>query len=118
MFNCCRSLKKVSKKNPEPVIQFAEEYINHPNEEIRRKIWHGVELHGRTNPEDVLPILIQLQNIKSMCIRNMVVHDVGQISYKENCLENESRSFPSQYATSGIFLRMVSSTNLKLSNSK
>lgn len=81
------SLKKMGEKNPEPTLNFAKKFLNHPDPEIRRLMVHGIELRGRTHPEDVLPILHQLQNEVTPRVRNMIIHVIGQISYKEGCLE-------------------------------
>lgn len=81
------SLKKMGEKNPEPTLNFAKKFLNHPDPEIRRLMVHGIELRGRTHPEDVLPILYQLQNEVTPRVRNMIIHVIGQISYKEGCLE-------------------------------
>jgi hypothetical protein len=81
------SLKKMGEKNPEPTLKFAQRFLNHQDPEIRRLMVHGIELRGRTHPEDVLPILYQLQNEVTPRVRNMIIHVIGQISYKEGCLE-------------------------------
>jgi hypothetical protein len=49
---------------------------------------HGIELRGRTHPEDVLPVLYKLQNEENKRVRDMIIHVLGQISYKNGCLEN------------------------------
>lgn len=81
------SLKRMGDKNPKPTLNFAQKFINHPDPEVRRLIVHGIELRGRTHPEEVLPLLYQLQNEVTPRVKNMVIHVIGQISYKEGCLE-------------------------------
>ncbi|MBN2088897.1 HEAT repeat domain-containing protein [candidate division KSB1 bacterium] len=81
------SFKKMSEKNPEPVLKFAREYIHHPDIEIRREMCHGIELRGRTHPEDVLPILQELEFDTAPRVYNTIIHVIGQISYKKGCLE-------------------------------
>ncbi|MDO8870939.1 MAG: HEAT repeat domain-containing protein [Methanobacteriaceae archaeon] len=81
------SLKKMGEKNPQPTLIFVQKFLNHPDPEIRRLMVHGIELRGRTHPEDVLFILHQLQNEVTPRVRNMIIHVIGQISYKEGCLE-------------------------------
>ncbi len=81
------SIKKMGEKNPEPVLQWATKYLQHENKEIRREICHGIELRGRTHPEDILPILKELQHDKTARVKNTLVHVIGQIAYKKNCLE-------------------------------
>lgn len=80
------SLKKMSKKNPKPVLNWADTYSNHSEKQIRRQICHGIELRGRTHPEDVLPILAKLQFEETKRVRDTLVHVLGQISYKKGCL--------------------------------
>ena len=81
------SLKKMAEKNPVPVLAFAKNYLAHPDKEIRREICHGIELRGRTHPEDILPLLRELQYDTTARVSNTLVHVIGQISYKKGCLE-------------------------------
>jgi len=81
------SMKKMGEKNPIPVIEWSRGYLHHPNKEIRREICHGIELRGRTHPEDILPLLKELQFDKTKRVRSTLVHVIGQISYKKGCLE-------------------------------
>ncbi len=81
------SIKKMGEKNPKPTIAFAKIYLHHPDKEIRREICHGIELRGRTHPQDILPLLKELQNDKTARVRNTLVHVLGQIAYKKGCLE-------------------------------
>lgn len=81
------SLKRIGEKNPIPILKFAEEYITHPDEEVRKEICHGIELRGRIHPEEILPILKKLEFDKSRSVREMLIHVLGQISNKEECLE-------------------------------
>jgi HEAT repeat protein len=93
------SLKKMGEKNPKPVLSFSKKHLHNPNPEIRRQVIHGVELRGRTHPEEVLPLLKEVQDEqndqglfvldqpKYKRVRNIVVHVIGQISYKKDCLE-------------------------------
>ena len=81
------SLKKMGEVNPKPILSFAKKFLHHPEAEIRREVIHGIELRGRTHPEEVLPLLEEVQFEKVKRVRNMVIHVLGQISYKEGCLE-------------------------------
>ncbi len=81
------SVKKMGEKNPAPIIEWAYTYLHHPDKEIRREICHGIELRGRTHPEDILPLLRELQHDKTKRVRDTLVHVIGQISYKKACLE-------------------------------
>lgn len=81
------SIKKMGEKNPEPVLKFAGKFLQHEDPEIRREICHGIELRGRTLPQDILPLLKELQFEKKSRVRNTLMHVLGQISYKKNCLE-------------------------------
>lgn len=81
------ALKQMCDKNPKPTLEFAKKFYNHEDPEVRRQIIHGIELRGRTHPEEVLPILFYAQNETNRRVRDMVVHVLGQISYKSGCLE-------------------------------
>ena len=81
------SIKKMGEVNPEPVLKWARKYLHHPDKEIRREICHGIELRGRTHPQDILPLLKELQHDKTARVRNTLVHVLGQIAYKNGCLD-------------------------------
>jgi len=81
------SIKKMGQKNLIPVLNWAEHYLEHPDKEIRREICHGIELRGRTHPQDILPLLEKLQFDKTARVRNTLVHVLGQIAYKKGCLK-------------------------------
>lgn len=81
------SVKKMSEKNPKPVLNWAKNYLHHPDKEIRREICHGIELRGRTHPQDILPLLKELQNDQTKRVRSTLIHVLGQIAYKKGCLE-------------------------------
>ena len=73
--------------NPLPVLQWAKNYLHHEDKEIRREICHGIELRGRKYPQDILPLLKELQYDKTARVRNTLVHVIGQIAYKKGCIE-------------------------------
>ncbi|MES2587811.1 MAG: HEAT repeat domain-containing protein [Bacteroidota bacterium] len=81
------SIKKMGEVNPKPVLSWAKKYLHHQNKEIRREICHGIELRGRKFPQDILPLLKELQHDKTARVRNTLVHVLGQIAYKNGCLE-------------------------------
>ena len=81
------SIKKMSEKNPVPVLKWSQQYLYHPDKEIRREICHGIELRGRTHPQDILPLLKELQHDKTARVRTTLVHVIGQIAYKKGCLQ-------------------------------
>lgn len=81
------SMKKMGEKNPVPVIEWSRTYLHHPDKEIRREICHGIELRGRTHPQDILPLLRELQYDTTKRVRWTLVHVIGQIAYKKGCLE-------------------------------
>ncbi len=81
------SVKKMSQRNPGPVLSWAKNYLQHEDKEVRREICHGIELRGRTHPQDILPLLSVLQNDRTARVRNTLIHVLGQISYKKGCLE-------------------------------
>lgn len=80
------SIKKMGEVNPVPVLQWAKKYLHHPDKEIRREICHGIELRGRKHPADILPLLQELQFDATARVRNTLVHVMGQIAYKKDCL--------------------------------
>lgn len=80
------SIKKMSEKNPKPSLAFAQRFLHHEDFEIRREICHGIELRGRTHPQDILPMLKELQHDKKARVRNTLIHVLGQIAYKKGCL--------------------------------
>ncbi len=81
------SVKKMGDINPKPVFEWAEQYLQHPDKEIRREICHGIELRGRKYPQDILSMLATLQFDETNRVRNTLIHVIGQISYKKGCLE-------------------------------
>jgi hypothetical protein len=80
------SVKKMGEVNPGPVLNWAKKYLHHPDSEIRREICHGIELRGRKYPQDILPLLQELEYDKTGRVRNTLVHVIGQIAYKKGCL--------------------------------
>ncbi|WP_114789930.1 HEAT repeat domain-containing protein [Niabella yanshanensis] len=80
------SIKKMGEVNPVPVLAWAKKYLHHEDKEIRREICHGIELRGRKYPEDILPLLMELQHDETARVRNTLVHVIGQIAYKKDCL--------------------------------
>lgn len=81
------SIKKMGEVNPLPVLTWSKKYLHHPDKEIRREICHGIELRGRKHPQDILPLLKELQFDATSRVRNTLVHVIGQIAYKKGCLE-------------------------------
>jgi HEAT repeat protein len=81
------SIKKMGEVNPKPVLNWAKKYLHHENFEIRREICHGIELRGRTHPEDILDMLKELEHDQKKRVSSTLIHVLGQIAYKKNCLE-------------------------------
>ncbi len=81
------AIKQMGDKNPAPAFKFVLRNINSPNPAIRREMVHGIELRGRKHPEEVLPILAEMQFEKDRSVKKMIVHVIGQISYKKGSLE-------------------------------
>lgn len=81
------SVKKMGERNPEPVLQWAKTYLKHPDKEVRREICHGIELRGRTHPQDILPLLKELEFDETRRVSDTLVHVLGQIAYKRGCLQ-------------------------------
>ena len=80
------SVKKMSKRNPKPTLKWAKKYLTHSQPEVRREVCHGIELRGRTHPQDIMPLLEVLQHDTIKRVRDTLVHVIGQISYKKGCL--------------------------------
>jgi hypothetical protein len=81
------SIKKMGEVNPTPVLAWAKNYLHHENKEIRREICHGIELRGRKYPQEILPLLKELQDDRTARVRTTLVHVIGQIAYKKGCIE-------------------------------
>jgi len=81
------SLKKMSEKNPKVVLTWAKTYLKHEDKEIRREICHGIELRGRTHPQDILPLLKELEFDETKRVSDTLIHVLGQIAYKNGCLK-------------------------------
>ncbi|WP_299112348.1 HEAT repeat domain-containing protein [uncultured Winogradskyella sp.] len=81
------SIKKMGERNPVPVLAWAKPYLKHPDKEIRREICHGIELRGRTHPQDILPLLKELEFDKTKRVSDTLIHVLGQITYKKGCLK-------------------------------
>lgn len=81
------ALKQMGAANPKPTIEFAKKFLKNPDAKIRQAVLHGIELRGRTFPEDILPILKELQNDPSKNVIKKLIHVLSQISYKKGCLE-------------------------------
>ncbi len=81
------SVKKMGEKNPVPVLAWAKTYLKHPDKEIRREICHGIELRGRTHPQDILPLLKELEFDETKRVSDTLIHVIGQIAYKNGCLK-------------------------------
>ena len=81
------SVKKMGEKNPEPILAWAKSYLKHEDKEIRREICHGIELRGRTHPQDVLPLLKELEFDNTKRVSDTLIHVLGQIAYKNGCLK-------------------------------
>ena len=81
------SVKKMSERNPIPVLAWAKTYLKHPDKEVRREICHGIELRGRTHPQDILPLLKTLEFDDTKRVTDTLIHVIGQIAYKKGCLK-------------------------------
>lgn len=81
------SIKKMGEVNPKPALEWSKKYLHHADKEIRREICHGIELRGRKYPQDILPLLKELEHDTTARVRNTLVHVIGQIAYKKGCLK-------------------------------
>lgn len=78
------SLKNAGSKNP-AAIEFCEKHLQSPDPETRRLVCHGLELRGRTHPQEILPLIKVLQFDQNKRVKDMLIHVLGQISYKKGC---------------------------------
>jgi hypothetical protein len=82
------AIKQIGEKNSKPVFAWVKNTLKKCNSDMEKRILHGLELRGRTHPEELLPILKDvLQNNINKKTKKMLVHIIGQISYKKGCLE-------------------------------
>ncbi|MDT7831496.1 HEAT repeat domain-containing protein [Flavobacteriaceae bacterium S356] len=81
------SMKKMGQVNPQPILVWSEPYLTHSDKEVRREICHGLELRGRTHPQEILPLLQQLEFDETKRVSDTLIHVLGQISYKNGCLK-------------------------------
>jgi hypothetical protein len=81
------ALKQLGEKNPVPTIAFVKAQLQSVDSQVRAKLLHGLELRGRTHPNDVLPILAKYQNDPEKKVKDTIIHILGQISYKKGCLK-------------------------------
>ncbi|MEJ2053924.1 MAG: DNA alkylation repair protein [Calditrichaceae bacterium] len=86
------AIKQMGERNPEPVIKWIKTKIKHCDPEMRMKLLHGLELRGRTHPEEILPLIKDVLNENpDKKIQKMLIHIIGQISYKKGCIEKVTR---------------------------
>jgi hypothetical protein len=81
------SIKKMGERNSVPVLAWSKTYLKHQDKEIRREICHGIELRGRTHPQDILPLLKELEFDETKRVTDTLIHVLGQIAYKQGCLK-------------------------------
>ena len=81
------SIKKMGERNPIPVLAWVKTYLKHPDKEVRREICHGIELRGRTHPQEILPLLKSLEFDDTKRVTDTLIHVLGQIAYKKGCLQ-------------------------------
>jgi len=77
-------LKNAGSKNPN-ALAFCEKHLQSSDPETRRLVLHGLELRGRTHPQEIIRLLKKLQFDENKRVWNMLIHVLGQISYKKGC---------------------------------
>lgn len=75
-------LKSAGGKNP-AALTFCEKHITSSAPEIRRLVCHGLELRGRTHPQESISILQKLEFDDNKRVWKILIHVLGQISYKK-----------------------------------
>jgi len=78
------SLKNAGNKNPAS-LAFCEKHISSPDPEVRRVALHGMELRGRTHPQDIIGVIRNLQYDENKRVWDTLIHVLSQISYKKGC---------------------------------
>lgn len=78
------ALKTAGNKNPAALV-FCKKHIQSSEAEVRRLICHGLELRGRTHPQEIIHLLQELQHDTNKRVIDMLIHVLGQISYKKGC---------------------------------
>ena len=90
------AIKQMGEKNPKPVFAWVRTKIKKCDPDMQKRILHGLELRGRTHPEDLLPIIKEIvKESMDKKTRKMVTHIIGQISYKKGCLEKVTHELKS-----------------------
>ena len=97
-------------KNPSHTLEFARKFLHHHDPKIRREIVHGIELRGRTHPEEILPLLEELQNDPDKKVRATVIHVLGQI----NRMTKRRSIWNTRLKNSEIPSYLCTPTNLKV----
>jgi len=87
-------LKNAGNKNP-AALAFCERHITSSDPETRRLVLHGLELRGRTHPQEIIGLLRMLQFDKNKRVWDMLIHVLGQISYKKGCFAFVSKELES-----------------------
>ena len=77
-------LKNAGSKNPD-ALDFCEKHLQAIDPETRRLVLHGLELRGRTHPQEIIGLLKKLQFDENKRVWDMLIHVLGQISYKKGC---------------------------------
>lgn len=83
--NAVTGALKTAGEKSDAALAFCEKNILCEEPEVRRLLCHGMELRGRKRPQDILPALKKLQFEQNRRVRDMLVHVLGQISYKKGC---------------------------------
>lgn len=83
--NAATGALKVAGNKNDSILDFCQKHIQSAVPEVRRLVCHGLELRGRTRPKEILPLLKQLQHDEQKRVHDMLVHVLGQISYKKGC---------------------------------
>lgn len=76
------SMKKMGEKDPKSIIDWSKPFLTHESPEIRRQVCHGLELRGRTHPQDILPLLQLLEFDTHKRVKTTLIHVLGQVAYK------------------------------------
>jgi transposase len=74
-------------KNSKSILDHAKKLINNPDPILRSNVINGLNAHRWPHPEDVLPLLYEVQSDFDRKVCNAIVKVLGQVSCRKGCLK-------------------------------
>ena len=81
------SVQKLVQTNPVPTLKFTKKYLYSHLAKVRVQLLFAIEMRGRTNPQDILTLLKELQDDDNEKVQETVVLVIGRISILAGNLE-------------------------------